>query len=86
MQHSATTIAATSTTSHTIFEFLRFEPPLLFAILRKVVLEIPLLFLMNKLFPLYGLPYAQVITEFLLAIAAVVMLLRIFRKEASVQS
>lgn len=59
---------------------------LLFAILRKVVLEIPLLFLMNTLFPLYGLPYAQVITEFLLAIAAVAMLLRIFRKEASVQS
>ncbi len=59
---------------------------LLFAILRKVVLEIPLLFLLNKLFPLYGLPYAQVITEFLLAIAAVVMLLWIFRKEASVQS
>lgn len=59
---------------------------LLFAILRKVVLEIPLLFLMNKLFPLYGLPYAQVITEFLLAIAAVVMLLRIFRKEAPAQS
>lgn len=59
---------------------------LLFAILRKVVLEIPLLFLLNKLFPLYGLPYAQVITEFLLAIAAVVMLLRIFRKAASVQS
>lgn len=59
---------------------------LLFAILRKVVLEIPLLFLLNKLFPLYGLPYAQVITEFLLAIAAVVMLLRIFRKEAPAQS
>ena len=59
---------------------------LLFAILRKVVLEIPLLFLMNKLFPLYGLPYAQVITEFLLAIAAVVMLLRIFQKEAPAQS
>ena len=59
---------------------------LLFAILRKVVLEIPLMFLLNKLFPLYGLPYAQVITEFLLAIAAVVMLLRIFRKEAPAQS
>lgn len=59
---------------------------LLFAILRKVVLEIPLLFLMNKLFPLYGLPYAQVIAEFLLAIAAVAMLLRIFRKGASAQA
>lgn len=59
---------------------------LLFAILRKVVLEIPLLFLMNKLFPLYGLPYAQAIAEFLLAIAAVAMLLRIFRKGASAQA
>lgn len=59
---------------------------LLFAILRKVVLEIPLLFLLNKLFPLYGLPYAQVIAEFLLAIAAVAMLLRIFRKGASAQA
>ena len=57
---------------------------LLFAILRKVVLEIPLLVLLNTLFPLYGLPYAQVITEFLLAIAAVVMLLRIFRKETPI--
>jgi len=51
---------------------------LTFALLRKVVLEIPLLFLLNRLFPLYGLAYAQCITEFVLAVAAVVMLLRIF--------
>lgn len=53
---------------------------LIFAILRKVVLEIPLLLLLNALFPLYGLPYAQVITEMALAAAAAVMLVRIFKR------
>lgn len=56
---------------------------LVFAILRKVVLEIPLLFLMNKIYPLYGLPYAQVISEFILACAAVFMLIRIFNEKPS---
>ena len=36
---------------------------LTFAVLRKVVLEIPLLFLLNALFPLYGLAFAQPITD-----------------------
>ena len=53
---------------------------LAFAILRKILLEIPLLFVLNSLFPLYGLAYAQCITEFVLAVAAVVMLLKIFRQ------
>ena len=52
---------------------------LVFAILRKVVLEIPLLFILNALFPLYGLAYAQFGAEFILSIAAVFMLIRIFR-------
>ena len=56
---------------------------LIFAILRKVVLEIPLLFLLNHLYPLYGLPYAQVITEVILSAVAVTMLLRIFRQTAA---
>lgn len=55
---------------------------LTFAILRKIVLEIPLLFLLNALFPLYGLAYSQCITEVVLAIAAVIMLLKIFRQES----
>ena len=55
---------------------------LIFAILRKVVLEIPLLLIMNAVYPLYGLPYAQLITEIILAAAALVMLRRIFRQEA----
>ena len=52
---------------------------LIFAVLRKVVLEIPLLFVMNAVYPLYGLPYAQVIAEMVLAAAALIMLRRIFR-------
>ncbi len=52
---------------------------LIFAILRKVVLEIPLLFLMNAVYPLFGLPYASLITEIVLAAAAAVMLRRILR-------
>jgi len=54
---------------------------LLFAILRKVVLEIPLLFILNWLMPLYGLAYAQCLAEAILAAAAVVILLKIFRQE-----
>jgi Na+-driven multidrug efflux pump len=53
---------------------------LLFALLRKVVLEIPLLFVLNYLFPLYGLAYAQFLTEVVLTAAAVAMLIRIFRQ------
>ncbi len=50
-----------------------------FAILRKVVLEIPALLLLNALFPLYGLAYAQLTAEVILAAAAVVVLYRLFR-------
>ena len=53
---------------------------LVFAILRKIVLEIPALFILNALFPLYGLPYAQPVAEVILSIAAVLVLLRLFRK------
>ncbi len=53
---------------------------LLFAILRKIVLEIPALFILNHFFPLYGLAYAQFAAEFVLAIAAVLVLCSIFKK------
>ena len=53
---------------------------LVFAILRKIVLEIPLLYLLNWLFPLYGLAYAQTAAEIILAIAAVFVLVRLFRQ------
>lgn len=53
---------------------------LVFAILRKVLLEIPALYVLNFLFPLYGLAYAQFTAEFVLAIAAAIMLKRIFKR------
>lgn len=53
---------------------------LTFAILRKVVLEIPLLFVLNWLWPLYGLAYAQFLAEVILASAAIVMLAKIFKE------
>lgn len=53
---------------------------LVFALLRKIVLEIPALYLLNFLFPLYGLAYAQFAAEVILAAAACVVLRRLFRK------
>ncbi len=53
---------------------------LIFALLRKIVLEIPALYLLNYLYPLYGLAYAQFTSEVILAIAAVVVLIRLFKK------
>lgn len=52
----------------------------IFAILRKIVLEIPALYVLNYFFPLYGLSYSQFVAEFVLSIAAVWMLIRIFGK------
>ena len=52
----------------------------IFAILRKVVLEIPALIILNALFPLYGLAYAQFTAEIILAAAAVIVLLRLFAR------
>ncbi len=51
---------------------------LLFAFLRKIVLEIPALFILNWLFPLYGLAYAQLCSEIVLACAAVLVIMRLF--------
>ena len=53
---------------------------LVFALLRKIVFEIPAIFILNHFFPLYGLAYAQPTAEFILAIIAVITLMRMFRK------
>lgn len=53
---------------------------LVFAIMRKIILEIPFIFLFNYLIPLYGLAYAQTAAEIILAIAAVVVLVKMFKK------
>ena len=51
----------------------------IFAILRKVALEIPALYILNRLWPLYGLSYSQLVAEAVLAVAAVLVLRRLFR-------
>lgn len=53
---------------------------LIFAIMRKVVLEIPALYILNKLFPLYGLAYSQFCAEVVLAAAAVIVLRKMFKR------
>ena len=59
---------------------------LILAITRKIILEIPLLFLRNWLFPLYGLPYAQVLAEVVLAAVGFLMLRRVFRQNTENQT
>lgn len=56
---------------------------LILAISRKLVLELPLTYLLNALFPLYGLPYAQTLAEIGVAVIAAVMLVRLFKRLAN---
>lgn len=51
-----------------------------FAVLRKIVLEIPALYILNILYPLYGLAYSQFIAEVVLSIVAVIVLKRLFAR------
>lgn len=53
---------------------------LIFAIMRKVVLEIPALIVLNRIWPLYGLAYSQLCAEVVLAAAAAIVLIRLFRR------
>lgn len=51
----------------------------IFAILRKIVLEIPALYLWNFVWPLYGLAFAQFTAELILSVVAVWVLVRFFK-------
>ena len=53
---------------------------LVFALLRKVVLEIPALLLLDAIFPLYGLAWAQAAAELVLAAASLFCLKRILKE------
>ena len=53
---------------------------LFFAIARKVLLEIPAIFVMDMLYPMYGLAYTQFIAEFVLAVIAIFVMVGLFRK------
>ena len=52
----------------------------LFAIMRKIILEIPALIILNSLFPLFGLAYAQFAAETVMAVLAVATLTHLLRK------
>lgn len=56
----------------------------MFAILRKLILEIPLIFLLNHLFPLYGLAYCQFGSEVVMSCLAIITLRSIIRKGSAV--
>lgn len=58
---------------------------LFFAIMRKIVLEIPALFLLNKLIPMYGLAYAQLVAEIILATVAIFELRKLFMEKPEKQ-
>lgn len=62
---------------------------LVFAFMRKIILEIPALFILNALVPMYGLAYAQLFAEIILATSAIFFLIKIFsdlKKENPIQS
>lgn len=48
-----------------------------FAIARKVLLEIPAIFILDYIYPMYGIPYSQVCAEFVLSVAAVILITKI---------
>ncbi len=50
------------------------------ALLRKLVLEIPVMFLLNLLWPLYGLSLAQLCAEIGMSVIGAAMLLRLLRQ------
>lgn len=54
---------------------------LVFAILRKIVLEIPAMIILNRIFPMYGLAYAQLTAEFILAIVAFTIMEKIIKEK-----
>lgn len=54
---------------------------LIFAILRKIVLEIPALFVLNKIWPMYGLAYAGVVSEVVLSTVAIIQLKKILNEK-----
>lgn len=52
----------------------------IFTILRKVALEIPLLYILNKIYLLYGISYSQLCAGLVLAAAACLVIVRLFRR------
>lgn len=54
---------------------------LIFAILRKIVLEIPAILILDHFFPMYGLGYSQLAAEAILSIGVFICLRKVLRDE-----
>lgn len=52
---------------------------LYFAVARKIILEIPAMLILNIVFPMYGVAYAQLCAEVILAIASVLLIRKIVK-------
>lgn len=52
-----------------------------FAIARKLILEIPLMWILDMVYPLYGLSFSQAIAEFVLAVASTILIGKIVKEE-----
>lgn len=53
---------------------------LMFALARKIALEIPAIIILDMIFPLYGLAYSQLVAEFVLTMIAIVVISKLFKK------
>ena len=54
-----------------------------YAVLRKLLLEIPALLLLNHIYPLYGMGFAAPVAEFVMCIVSFVLLRRIFSEKTA---
>ena len=52
---------------------------LIYAIARKVLLEIPAMLLLTKTFGMYGMAYGQLVAEFVLAIVSIFVLKKLLK-------
>ena len=57
---------------------------LIFAFLRKIILEIPALLILNILIPVYGIGFSQTFAEIGMCIASVFMVRKVFKKIESI--
>ena len=53
---------------------------LIFALLRKVGLEMPALLILSRVWPLYGLPFACACAEVVMCTVSVILIIKLFRK------
>lgn len=53
---------------------------LFFAIARKIILEIPIILILYRLYSVFGLPYSQFIAELILSAATIIVLILLFKK------